>query len=99
MGSDNKKRLAGRSVVSSDGASVLDAQRLARHAGGADGEKPLFPAPDGTRPAAARHIQNWLARISRETSLRFDITSGWNRYTTPAWATFHQLATRALIAR
>jgi len=78
---------------------LLDAQRLARHAAGADGDEPLFLAPDGTQPAGARHVQNCLARISRETSLRFDITSGWNRYTTPAWATFHQLAIPALIAR
>jgi hypothetical protein len=31
--------------------------------------------------------------------LRFDATTGWNRYTTPPWATFHQLAAAALIAR
>ena len=80
---------------------LLDAQRLAGHAAGAgaDGDEPLFLAPDGTQPAGVRHIQNCLARISRETSLRFDTTSGWNRYTTPAWATFHQLAIPALIAR
>ena len=78
---------------------LLDAQRLARLAADADGDDMLFLAPDGTQPVAARHIQNWLARISRETSLRFDTTSGWNRYTTPAWATFHPLATPALIAR
>ncbi len=78
---------------------LLDAQRLARHAAGADGDEPLFLAPDGTQPAAARHIQNWLARISRETGLRIDTSSGWNRYMTPAWATFHPLAIRALIAR
>ena len=78
---------------------LLDAQRLARDADGADGDEPLFLAPDGTQPAAARHIQNWLARISRETSLRFDATSGWNRSTTPAWATFHPLAIPALIVR
>ncbi|MGO9788587.1 MAG: hypothetical protein ACLP8S_03370 [Solirubrobacteraceae bacterium] len=76
---------------------LLDAQRLARHAVGADGGEPLFLAPDGTQPAAARDIKKWLARISRETSLRFDTTSGWNRYTTPAWATFHPLAIPALI--
>lgn len=76
--------------------SPLDAQRLARDA---DGDEPLFLAPDGTQPATARHIQRWLARISRETGLRFDTTSGWNRYTTPAWATFHPLAIPALIAR
>jgi hypothetical protein len=78
---------------------LLDAQRLVRHGAGADGdgEEPLFLAPDGIQPAAARDIQKWLARIGRETSLRFDTTSGWNRYTTPAWATFHQLAIPALI--
>ncbi|MGO9902433.1 MAG: hypothetical protein ACLP0J_22720 [Solirubrobacteraceae bacterium] len=75
---------------------LLDAQRLARDA---DGDEPLFLAADGTQPATARHIQRWLARISRETGLRFDTTSGWNRYTTPAWATFHPLAIPALIAR
>ena len=80
---------------------LLDAQRLARHAADADADAdvPLFLAPDGTQPAAARHIQNWLARISRETSLRFETTSGWNRYTTPAWTTFHPLVIPALIAR
>ena len=36
---------------------LLDAQRLARDADGADGDEPLFLAPDGTQPAAARHIQ------------------------------------------
>jgi hypothetical protein len=75
---------------------LLDAQRLARDT---DGDEPLFLAADGTQPATARHIQRWLARISRETGLRFDTTSGWNRYTTPAWATFHPLAIPALIAR
>jgi hypothetical protein len=30
--------------------------------------------------------------------LRFDTASGWNRYTTPAWATFRPLAIPALIA-
>jgi hypothetical protein len=73
---------------------LLDAQRLARDT---DGDEPLFLAADGTQPATARHIQRWLARISRETGLRFDTTSGWNRYTTPAWATFHPLAIPALI--
>jgi len=76
---------------------LLDAQRLARHGADADGDDPLFLAPDVTQPAAARQIQKWLARISRETCLRFDTTSGWNRYTTPAWATFHPLAIPALI--
>ena len=78
---------------------LLDAQRLARDADGDDGDEPLFLAPDSTQPAAARHIQRWLARIGRETGLRFERTSGWNRYTTPAWATFHPLAIPALIAR
>ncbi len=79
--------------------SLLDAQRLARDADGADGDEPVFLAPDGSQPAVARHIQQWLARIGRETGLRFESTSGWNRYTTPAWATFHELAIPALIAR
>jgi hypothetical protein len=39
------------------------------------GDEPLFLAPDGTQPAAARHIQRWLARISRDTGLRFESTS------------------------
>jgi len=78
---------------------LLDAQRLARDADGADGDEPLFLAPDGTQPATARHVKRWLGRISRETGLRFESTSGWNRYTTPAWATFHPLAIPALIAR
>ena len=48
---------------------LLDAQRLARLAADDDGDDMLFLAPDGTQPVAARHIQNWLAQISRETSL------------------------------
>jgi hypothetical protein len=77
---------------------LVAAQTLARRAVGADGDEPLFLAPDNARPATPRHIHNWLARISRETGLRFDATSGWNRYSTPSWATFHQLAAAALIA-
>lgn len=78
---------------------LLAAQTLARRAADADDTEPLFLAPDNARPATPRHIRNWLARIGRETGLRFDATSGWNRYTTPSWATFHQLAAAALIAR
>ena len=78
---------------------LLDAQRLAGDAAGADGDEPLFLAPDGTQPVSVRHIQSWLARIGRETGLRFETTSGWNRYTAPAWASFHPLAIPALIAR
>ncbi len=77
----------------------MAAQTLTRHAAGADADEPLFLALDHTRPATARHIQNWFARIGRETGLCFDTTSGWNRYATPSWATFHQLAAAALIAR
>jgi hypothetical protein len=69
---------------------LLAAQALARRAVGADDAEPLFLAPDNSRPATPRHVRNWLARIGRETGLRFDVTTGWNRYTTPAWATFHQ---------
>jgi hypothetical protein len=64
------------------------AQELARRAAGADDADPLFLAPDQTRPATPRHVQNWLERIGRETSLRFDATTGWNRYSTRPWATF-----------
>lgn len=77
---------------------LLAAQTLARRATGADGAEPFFLAPDNARPVTPRHVRNWLARIGRETDLRFDATSGWNRYTTPAWATFHQLDAIALIA-
>jgi hypothetical protein len=70
---------------------LLAAQTLARRAAGADGAEPLFLAPDNAPPVTPRHVRNWLARIGRETGLRFDATSGWERYTTPAWATFHQL--------
>jgi hypothetical protein len=75
------------------------AQTLARRAAGADDAEPLFLAPDNARPATSRHVHNWLARIGRETGLRFDATSGWNRYATSPWATFHELAAAALIAR
>jgi hypothetical protein len=78
---------------------LLAAQTLARRDAGADGAEPLFLAPDNARPATPRHVRNWLARIGRETGLRFDATSGWNRYTTPAWANFHQLGAAALITR
>jgi hypothetical protein len=77
----------------------MAAQTHARRAAGADGDEPLVLASDNARPATPRHIRNWLARISRETGLRFDATSGWSRYTTPSWATFHQLTAAALIAR
>jgi hypothetical protein len=78
---------------------LLAAQTLARRAAGADDAEPLFLAPDNARPATPRHVRDWLARIGRETGLGFDVTIAWNRYTTPAWATFHQLAAAALIAR
>ena len=78
---------------------LVAAQTLARLAAGADGDEPLFLAPDKTRPATARQIHNWLERIGRETDLSFDTTTGWNRYATRSWATFHQLAAGALIAR
>jgi hypothetical protein len=73
------------------------AQALARRAGGADNADPLFLTPDQTRAATPRHIQNLLERIGRETGLRFDTTTGWNRYSTQPWATFHELAAAALI--
>jgi hypothetical protein len=73
------------------------AQELARRADDADDADPLFLAPDQTRPATPRHVQNMLERIGRETGLRFDTTTGWNRYSTQSWATFHQLAAAALI--
>jgi hypothetical protein len=79
--------------------ALLAAQTLARRAAGADDAEPLFLAPDNARPATPRQVGHWLARIGRETGLRFDATSGWNRSTTPAWATFHQLAAAALITR
>jgi hypothetical protein len=67
------------------------AQELARRAVGADDADPLFLTPDQTRPATPRHIHNLLERIGRETDLRFDTATGWNRYSTRPWATFHQL--------
>jgi hypothetical protein len=76
----------------------LAAQALARRAAGADDADPLFLAPDQTRPATPRHVRSWLERIGRETGLRFDTTTGWNRYSTRPWATFHELAAAALIA-
>ena len=72
------------------------AQELARRAAGASDADPLFLAPDQTQPARPRHVQNWLERIGRETGLRFDTTTGWNRYATRSWASFHQLAALAL---
>jgi hypothetical protein len=78
---------------------LVEAQTFARRAAGADIAEPLFLAPDNARPATPRHVRNWLARIGRETGLRFDATIGWNRYATSPWATFHQLAAPALIAR
>ena len=79
--------------------ALLAAQQLARRATGAKDAEPLFLTPDQTRPATPRHVHNWLARIGRETGLRFDATTGWNRYATPPWATFRELAAAALIAR
>ena len=70
---------------------------LARRAAGADDADPLLLMPDRTRPATPRHVQNLLERIGRETGLRFDTTTGWNRYSTKPWATFHELAAAALI--
>jgi hypothetical protein len=77
--------------------ALLAAQRLARRAAGADDAEPLFLAPDQTRRATPRHIHNWLERIGRQTGLRFDTATGWNRYATPHWATFHELAAAALV--
>ena len=76
----------------------MAAQALARRAASADDPGPLFLTPDQTRPATRRHVQNWLERIGRETGLRFDTTTGWNRYSTRPWATFHELAAAGLIA-
>ena len=78
--------------------TLLAAQILVRRAAGADDAEPLFLAPDQIRPATPRHVHNWLERIGRETGLRFDATTGWNRYATSPWATFHELAAAALIA-
>ena len=74
------------------------AQELARRSGGADNADPLFLTPDHTRPATPRHIRNWLDRIGPETGLRFDTTTGWNRYAPRPWATFHQLAAALITA-
>jgi hypothetical protein len=74
----------------------IAAQLLARHAAGASDSDPLFLTIDQTRPATPRHVHNWLERIGRETGLRFDTTTGWNRYSTRPWATFHPLAAAAL---
>ena len=79
--------------------ALLAAQQLARRATGAGDAEPLFLTPDQARPATPRHVHNWLVRIGRETGLRFDATTGWNRYATPPWATFRELAATALIAR
>jgi hypothetical protein len=68
------------------------AQEIARRAAGADDIDPLFLTPDQSRAATPRHIHNLLERIGRETGLRFDAATGWNRYSTRPWATFHQLA-------
>ena len=78
---------------------LVEAQTFARRAVGAEDTEPLLLAPDHSRPATPRHVRNWLARIGRETGLRFDATIGWNRYATSPWATFHELAAPALIAR
>ena len=77
---------------------LLAAQQLARRAVGGDNAEPLFLSSDQTRPATPRHVHNWLERIGRDTGLCFDTTTGWNRYTTRPWATFHELAAAALIA-
>ncbi|MGO9790752.1 MAG: hypothetical protein ACLP8S_15050 [Solirubrobacteraceae bacterium] len=74
------------------------AQELARRAAGADDADPLFLTPDRTRTATPRHIHNLLERIGRETDLRFDTATGWNRYSTRPWATFHQLAAGLITA-
>ena len=74
------------------------AQEFARLAAGAGDADPLFLTPDHTRPATPRHIQNLLERIGRETGLHFDTTTGWNRYSTRPWATFHQLAAALVTA-
>jgi hypothetical protein len=77
--------------------ALIEAQHLARCAAGADDDQPLFLTPDQTRAATPRHVHNWLERIGLETGLRFDTTTGWNRYSTGPWATFHPLAAGALI--
>jgi hypothetical protein len=77
---------------------LLAAQILARRQQDADGQDPLFLTPDGKRAATVRHINNWLARIARETGLQFDRHAGWNRYATPAWARFRRLESCELLA-
>jgi hypothetical protein len=77
---------------------LLVAQVLARQQHSAESNQPLFLAPDGKRAATARHIDIWLARVGCETGLRFDRSARWNRYTTPAWATFQRLETLQLLA-
>jgi hypothetical protein len=75
---------------------LVSAQLLARQAAGASDADALFLTTDQARAATPRHVHNWLERIGRETGLRFDTTTGWNRYSTRPWATFHQLAAAAL---
>jgi hypothetical protein len=70
---------------------LLAVQILARRQQDADGQDPLILTLDSERAATTRHINNWLARVGRETGLRFDRNAGWNRYATPAWATFRRL--------
>jgi hypothetical protein len=67
--------------------ALVAAQALARRAAGADDGDPLFLTPDQTRPATPRHLHNMLERIGRQTGLRFDTTTGWNRYAPRPWAT------------
>jgi hypothetical protein len=77
---------------------LLAAEILARRQQDADGQDPLFLTPDGNRAATVRHINNWLARVGRETGLRFDRDAGWNGYMTPAWARFRRLESCELLA-
>ena len=77
--------------------ALIEAQHLARRAAGAAVNEPLFLTADQTRAATPRHVQNWLEGIGRETGLSFDTATGWNRYATRSWATFHELAAAALI--
>lgn len=77
---------------------LLAAHVLARQEQGADGGQPLFLAPDRMHPATARHVNSWLARVGHETGLHFERGAGWNRYTTPTWATFRHLETVQLLA-
>jgi len=48
----------------------IAAQVIARRAAGADDADPLSLAPDQSRAATPRDIQNWLERIGRETGPR-----------------------------